>query len=113
MAKYSIPMYTSQLLLTGVQDFMESQSTSDLRIFSIQKPILDVKRSKRLLVQALQSVIDANFMTLELYYNTELGAVIFRNKDTRCMAICIAIRVSHIAIRVLAYCCTPIKNMMI
>ena len=23
-------------------------------------------------------------MTLELYYNTELGAVIDRNKDTRC-----------------------------
>ena len=37
-------------------------------------------------------------MTLELYYNTELGAVIDRNKDTRCIAICIAIRVFHIAI---------------
>ena len=38
--------------------------------------------------------IDASFMTLELYYNTELGAVIDRNKDTRCIAICIAIRFS-------------------
>ena len=37
-------------------------------------------------------------MTLELYYNTELGAVIDRNEDTRCIAICIAIRVFHIAI---------------
>ena len=27
-------------------------------------------------------VIDANFMTLELYYNTELGAIIDRKKDT-------------------------------
>ena len=37
-------------------------------------------------------------MTLEIYYNTELGAVIDRNKDTRCIAICIAIRIFHIAI---------------
>ena len=36
-----------------------------------------------------QCVIDANFMTLELYYNTEEGAVIDRNKDTRCITICI------------------------
>ena len=35
-------------------------------------------------------------MTLELYYNTELGTVIDRNKDARCIAICIAIRVFHI-----------------
>ena len=41
-------------------------------------------------------------MTLELYYYTELGAVIDRNKDTRCIAICIAIQVFHIAI----YCNT-------
>ena len=33
-------------------------------------------------------------MTLELYYNTELGAVIDSNKDTRCKAIW----VFHIAI---------------
>ena len=33
-------------------------------------------------------------MTLELYYNTELGAVLDRNEDTRCIAICIAIRFS-------------------
>ena len=45
-----------------------------------------------------QCVIDANFMSLELYYHTELGAVIDRNKDTRCIAICIEIRVFHIAI---------------
>ena len=44
------------------------------------------------------TVIDANFVTLELYYNTELGAVIDRNKDTRCIAICIAIQVFHIII---------------
>ena len=37
-------------------------------------------------------------MTLELYYDTELGVVIDRNKDTMCIAICIAIRVFHIAI---------------
>ena len=37
-------------------------------------------------------------MTLELYHNTELGAVIDRNKDTRYIPICIAIRVFHIAI---------------
>ena len=37
-------------------------------------------------------------MTLELYYNTELGAVIDRNKDTSCRAICVAIRVFHIAL---------------
>ena len=35
-------------------------------------------------------------MTVELYYNTELGAVIDRNKDTRCIPIYIAIRVFHI-----------------
>ena len=46
-------------------------------------------------------------MTLELYYNTELGAVIDRNKDTRCIAICIAIQVFNIAIRFVAYHCTP------
>ena len=46
----------------------------------------------------LLPVIDANFMTLELYYNNELGAVIDRNKDTRCISICIAIGVVHIAI---------------
>ena len=34
-------------------------------------------------------------MTLELYYNTELGAVVDWNKDTRCIEIYIAIRVSH------------------
>ena len=37
-------------------------------------------------------------MTLEIYFNTELGGVIDTNKDTRCIAICIAIRVFHIAI---------------
>ena len=37
-------------------------------------------------------------MTLELYYKTEQGAIIDRNKDTRCIAICIAIQVFHIAI---------------
>ena len=37
-------------------------------------------------------------MTLELYYNTELGTVIDRTKDTRCITICITIRVFHIAI---------------
>ena len=48
------------------------------------------------------------FMTFELYHNTELGAVIDRNKDTRCIPICIPIRVFHIAINtLLAYCCTP------
>ena len=31
-------------------------------------------------------------MTIELYYNTELGAVIDRNKYTRCIGICIEIR---------------------
>ena len=46
-------------------------------------------------------------MILELYYYTELGAVIDRNKGTRCIAICITIQVFHIAIRFLAYCCTP------
>ena len=46
---------------------------------------------------------DANFMTLELYYNAELRVVIDRNKDTRCIAKCIAIQVFHIAIRFLAY----------
>ena len=51
----------------------------------------------------------ANFMTLELYYNTELGAVIDRNKVTRCIAICIAIRVFHITICFLAHRCTPNK----
>ena len=54
-----------------------------------------------------QCVKDANFMTLEIYHITELGAVIDRNKDTRCIAICIAIRVFHIAIHFLAYWCTP------
>ena len=43
-------------------------------------------------------------MTLELYNNTELGAVIDRTKDTRCIAICIAIWVFHIAIHILPYC---------
>ena len=38
------------------------------------------------------------FFPLELCYKTELGTVIGRNKDTRCIAICIAIRVFHIAI---------------
>ena len=40
-------------------------------------------------------------------YNTELGAVIDRNKDTRCITICIAIQVFHITIPFLAYHCTP------
>ena len=43
-------------------------------------------------------------MTLELYYNTEHGAVIDRNEDTRCIAICITIGVFHIAI----YLNTPV-----
>ena len=46
-------------------------------------------------------------MTLKLYYNTELGAVIDRNKNTRRIAICIAMQVFHIAIRFLAYRCNP------
>ena len=46
-------------------------------------------------------------MILELCYNSELGPVIDRNKDTRCIAICIAIPVFHIAIRFLAYRRTP------
>ena len=41
-------------------------------------------------------------MTIELYSNTELGAVIDRNKETRCIAICITIQVFHTAI----YCNT-------
>ena len=97
MAKYSIPMYTSRLLLTGVQDFMEKWEYIRSSYFQRTEANFG-QRSKRLLVQALQCVIDANFMSLELYYNTEPGAVIFRNEDTRCMAICIAIRVFHIAI---------------
>ena len=36
-------------------------------------------------------------MTLELYYNTKLGVAIDRNKDPRCIAICIAMWVFHIA----------------
>ena len=52
-------------------------------------------------------VIDANFMTLELYYNAVLGAVIDRNEDTRCIAICIAKRVLNIAMCFLVYRCTP------
>ena len=52
-------------------------------------------------------MIVANFMTLELYYYTELGAVI----DTRCIAIYIAqygfSLSQYIAIRFLAYRCTP------
>ena len=46
-------------------------------------------------------------MAHELYYKTELGAVIDRNKDARCIAIRITIWIFHIAIRFLAYCCTP------
>ena len=52
-------------------------------------------------------------MTLEigLYYNTQLGAVIDRNNNARCIPICIAIQVVHIeiyiAIRSLAYRCDP------
>ena len=37
-------------------------------------------------------------MTLELDCNTEPGAVIDKNKDTRRIAICIAIQVFHITI---------------
>ena len=48
-------------------------------------------------------------MTLELYYNTELGAVIDRNKDTRCIPICIPIRDFHIPIRFFVNRCTPIS----
>ena len=32
----------------------------------------------------IQCVIDADFITLELYYNTELGAVIDRKKTKLC-----------------------------
>ena len=49
-------------------------------------------------------VIDANFMTLELYYNTKLGAVIDRNKDTRCITIC----VFHIAIYRITFFCVSL-----
>ena len=51
-------------------------------------------------------------MTLDIYYKTELGAVIDRNKDTRCLTIYIAIRVFHIAIRFLACLCTPNEKQM-
>ena len=52
-----------------------------------------------------QCVIDAKFMTLEVYSNAELGPVIDRNKDS----MCIAMWVFHIAIRFLAYHCTPTR----
>ena len=64
---------------------------------SIISPWKTAEGQKELL-KIWQCVIDANFMTLEKYYNTELGAVIDRNKDTRCITICIAIQVFHIAI---------------
>ena len=46
MAKFSIPIYTSRLLPMGIKILWGSQSTSDLRIFGVQKPILDVKTPK-------------------------------------------------------------------
>ena len=46
-------------------------------------------------------VIDTNFITLEIYYNNELGALIDRNKDTGSQ---------YIAIRFLGYRCTPNKQ---
>ena len=68
---------------------------------------LKSSRVTQAVAENIQCVIDANFITLELYYNAELGTVRDRNKDTRCIAICIAIGVFKIAICFLAYRCTP------